>query len=160
MLIPISSLKKPSKNGASMSGAQNANPEKLLTKTVPTAPKCFQKQREIKILVSNHPNTSHVGAKMQHLQKKHTKIQKRSPFQQVPKSQNCYKKQYEVKIFVVHDQRRTKNQTHAPNGNHEKGLTKTTNKSKKTHIFEERLRLKIAVKNNTKSRFSFRMTKT
>ncbi len=35
MLIPISSWKKPLKNGATIARAQNANHDKLLTKTVP-----------------------------------------------------------------------------------------------------------------------------
>ena len=57
----------------------------------------------------------------------------------------------------AHDQY---NNTHAPDANHDKGLSKTTKKVEKKHIFEECLRLKSAVKNNTKSRFPFRITKT
>ena len=52
----------------------------------------------------------------------------------MPTAQKCCKKQYEIKIFVLHDQNMTKNVTHAPRANHDKGLTKTAKNDQKTHF--------------------------
>ncbi len=59
------------------------------------------------------------------LTRKSEKCQKMTPFREVPTAQKCGKKQYEIKIFVVRDQNMTKQNTHAPDANHDKGLAKT-----------------------------------
>ena len=76
------------------------------------------------------------------------------PFREVPTAQKCCKKQWEIKIFLLHDQNMTKNNTHAQDANHDKGLTKTAKNHKKKHIFKDCSQRKSAVKNNTESRFS------
>ena len=56
------------------------------------------------------------------------------PFREVPTAQKCCKKQWEIKIFLLHDQNMTKNVTHAPRANYDKGLTKTAKNDKKNTI--------------------------
>ena len=66
-----------------------------------------------------------------------------APFRQVPTAQNCCKKQYKIKIFAVRDQNMTKNNTHAQDANHEKGLTKTSKNNKKNTFSKIAHRAKV-----------------
>ena len=59
------------------------------------------------------------------------KGRKKTPIRQRPTAPKCCKKPYEIKIFVLHDQNMTKNMTHAPDANHDEGLTKTAKNDKK-----------------------------
>ncbi len=59
---------------------------------------------------------------------------KKTPFRRVPTAQKCSKKQYEIEIFVLHDQNLTKNNTHAPDANHDKGLAKTAENGRKNTV--------------------------
>ena len=79
MLIPISSLKKPSKNGTTLSGA--------------TAQKCGKKEYEIKIFVVRDQNmtkktfTRQMLITIKDLQKQ-LKMVRKTPFRQLPTAQN------------------------------------------------------------------------
>ena len=99
---------------------------------MPTAQNCCKKQYEIKIFLSHDQNMT---KNMTHapdanhdkrLTKTAKNATKNSLFPRMPTAPKCCKKQYEIKIFLLHDQNMTKNVTHAPRANHDKGLTKTT----------------------------------
>ena len=100
---------------------------------MPTAQKCCKKQCRIKIFVWSDEKMHSCPQANQNTQfaKKTSKITKNDSFEEMPTAPKCCKKQYEIKIFAVRDQNMTKNNNHAPDANHDKGLTKTPKHSKK-----------------------------
>ena len=132
---------------------------------MPAAQNGCKKQCEIKIFLSQDQNMTKnmTNAPDANHDKRLTKTakngNKKTPFRRVPTAPKCCKKQYEIKIFVLPDQNMTKNVTHAPRANHDKGLTKTAKKWQKKHLCKECPWLKNAVKNHTKSNFRSSMTR-
>ena len=111
MLIPISSSKKTSKNGATMSGAQHVITRSSLQKLYRQLQNAFKNNAKSRFWFSVTQIQARCGPRHRICKKNYQKIKKCHLFNR-SKAQKYCKKQYEIKIFVVHNQHMTNTITH------------------------------------------------